>query len=139
MPKQAGREAIFSVGGTPVAGVRVLNINWNGTAIDTTDQNDDGIQRFLSGVLATDTLELSVEGLEEDQVLRKAALKSGQSAKFFANAEFAFPNGDEISGTFVLTAYTEGNPHDNATTFTATFVRSGAHTFTDAPPPGGGG
>lgn len=137
MAKQAGRLATFKVGANTIAGVRVLNINWNGTPIDTTDQGDAGFQTFLAGVMATDTLELSVEGLEEDQVIRKAALKSGQSAKFFADAEFVFPNGDEIEGDFVLTAYTEGNPHDNATTFTATFVRNGAHTFTDAP--GGGG
>lgn len=133
MPKQAGRLATFSSGGTPIAGVRVTNINWNGTPIDVTDQNDAGIQTFLNSVIATDTLELSVEGLEEDQVIRKAALKNGETAKFFADAEFAFPNGDEITGDFILTAYSEGNPYDNATTFTATFVRNGAHVFTDAP------
>ena len=132
MTKQAGRLATLKVGAATVAGVRVLNINWAGTAIDVTDQNDDGFQSFLDGVMATDTLEVSVEGLEEDGVLRKAALKSGASGKFFANAEFAFPNGDKITGNFVMTAYTEGQPYDNATTFNATFVRNGAHTFTDA-------
>lgn len=133
MAKQAGRLATFKLGANTIAGVRVLNINWNGTAIETTDQSDAGFQTFLVGLMATDTLELSVEGLEEDQVIRKAALKADQTAKFFADAEFAFPNGDKITGDFVLTTYSEGNPHDNATTFTATFVRNGAHTFADAP------
>ncbi|VDC31422.1 hypothetical protein [Pseudogemmobacter humi] len=137
MAKQAGRLATLKVGASTIAGVRVLNINWNGTPIDTTDQNDAGFQTFLVGVMATDTLELTVEGLEEDQVLRKAALKSGQSAKFIADAEFKFPNGDTITGDFVLTTYTEGQPYDNATSFNATFVRNSAHTFADAP--GGGG
>ena len=133
MPKQAGRLATFKVGSSTIAGVRVLNINWNGTAIETTDQNDEGFQTFLVGIMATDTLELTVEGLEEDQVIRKAALKSNQAAKFFPDAEFKFPNGDTITGDFVLTTYSEGNPHDNATTFNATFVRNGQHVFADAP------
>lgn len=132
MAKQAGRLATLKVGASTIAGVRVLGVTWNGGAIDVTDQNDSGFQVFLDGVLATDTLELTVEGLEEDGVLRKAALKSGQEAKFFTNAEFKFPNGDTITGNFVMTTYTEGAPYDNAETFNATFVRNGAHTFADA-------
>lgn len=133
MAKQAGRLATLKIGATTIAGVRVLGLNWAGTTIDVTDQNDSGFQRFLEGILATDTLELSCEGLEEDGILRKIALKSDQAAKFLGGAEFKFPNGDKITGDFVLTAYTEGSPHDNAETFNATFVRNGAHSFTDAP------
>ncbi len=132
MAKQAGRLATFKVGAATIAGVRVLGLTWNGGAIDVTDQNDSGFQTFLDGVLATDTLELTVEGLEEDGVLRKRALKSGQAEKFLSDAEFAFPNGDKITGNFVMTTYTEGSPYDNAETFNATFVRNGSHTFTDA-------
>lgn len=132
MTKQAGRLATLKVGATTIAGVRVLNINWNGSALDTTDRNDGGFQTFLEGVLATDTLEITVEGLEEDGVLRKAALQADQAGKFLSGAVFAFPNGDRITGNFVLTTYTEGQPYDNATTFNATLVRNGAHEFTGA-------
>ncbi|WP_225029431.1 phage tail protein [Xinfangfangia pollutisoli] len=132
MAKQAGRLATLKLGAATIAGVRVLGLTWNGGAIEVTDQNDSGIQTFLSGVLASDTLELTVEGLEEDGVLRKAALKAGPAGKFLEGAVFAFPNGDRIAGDFVMTAYTEGAPYDNAQTFNATFVRNGAHSFTDA-------
>lgn len=132
MAKQAGRLATLRVGEVVIAGVRVLNLTWNGTAIDTTDQGDGGVQTFLSGILATDTLELTCEGLEEDGVLRKLALKSNQAAKFLAAARFDFPNGDRLTGDFVMTAYQEGAPYQEAQTFSATFVRNGPHTFTDA-------
>lgn len=137
MAKQAGRLATFKVGATTLAGVRVLNLTWNGAGIETTDRDDSGFQAFLEGHLASDTLELSVEGLEQDGVLRKAALKSGQAEKFFADAEFNFAGGDSITGNFLMTTYTEGAPHDDAVTFSATFVRNGKHVFVDAP--GGAG
>lgn len=132
MAKQAGRLATFKVGAATLAGVRVQNITWNGAGIETTDRDDGGFQTFLDGHLASDTLEISVEGLEEDGVLRKAALKSGQAAKFFSDAEFKFAGGDSITGDFLMTTYTEGAPHDDAVTFSATFVRNGQHVFADA-------
>lgn len=130
MPKQAGRLCVLKKGATAIAGARVVGLSWNGQPIDVTDQGDSGIQSFLAGHLATDTMEVTIEGLEEDGVIRTAALSGGAAAKFLSDLTFEFPTGDTITGNFVLTTYTESGPHDDAQTFNATFVRNGVHTFT---------
>lgn len=132
MAKQAGKDTFLKIGDVTIAALRSTKVSWAGGTIDTTDQNSDGIAEFLDGVLATDTLQVTVSGLEEDGVLRKLALKSNQAAKFIPDMEILYPTGDKITGAFVLTAYDDNSPHDNAVDFNATFVRNRAHTWTDA-------
>lgn len=132
MPKQAGRAALLKIGGVTIAALRTISLSWNGTTVDVTDQSSSGIQEFLDGILATDVLQVTASGLEEDGVLRKLALKDSQAAKFIDDMELVFPTGDSIDGNFVLTSYTENEPYDNAVDFNSTFVRNGAHTWTDA-------
>jgi predicted secreted protein len=131
MPKQAGRNTFLKIGGVTIAALRSTQVSWAGSTIDTTDQNSSGIAEFLDGILATDTLQITVSGLEEDGVIKKLSLKSNQAAKFIADLEVLYPTGDSISGAFVLTAYSDNSPHDNAVDFNATFVRNGAHLWTD--------
>lgn len=132
MAKQAGRLATLKVGATTIAAVRVLGLSAAKGAIDTTTADEGAVQTFLKGQLATDTLEVTVQGLADDDELRKRALKT-EGGAFIEDAEFVFPTGDKISGDFVMTAYSENAPHDNVIDFNATFVRNGAHTWTDKP------
>lgn len=133
MAKGAGRLCVLKKGATAIAGARVVGMTWNGQAIDVTDQGDSGIQTFLDDVIASDTLEISIEGLEEDEVIRDIALSSTNAAKFLSDLSFEFPSGDKITGKFVLTSYSETGNYQEAMTFSATFVRNGVHTYTDAP------
>lgn len=129
MTKQAGQLCTVSLAGTTIAGGRTSGISWNGTPIDVSDKGSNAFQEFLDGVLATDTLEVTLDGLEEDQVLRDKALSTVPANKFLPDLSFNFPNGDKLSGKFILTTYTETGAHDGAQEFTATFVRNGAHTY----------
>lgn len=131
MAKSAGRLCVIKKNGTAIAGARTTGITWNGSAIDVTDGNDSGIQAFLDGVMTGDTLEMTVEGVEDGQVLRDIAFGAA-SGKFFSDLTFTFPNGDVISGDFVMTTYTESGAYEDAQTFNATFVRNGSHTYTPA-------
>jgi predicted secreted protein len=132
MAKSAGRLCVIKKGGTAIAGGRTVGVSWNGAPIDITDQSDSGMQTFLDNVLSSDTLELTIDGMEEDQVLRDIAMNAVNSAKFLADLTFTYPNGDVISGDFILTSYSETGGYEDAQTFTATFTSDGTWTYTPA-------
>ena len=128
MAKAAGRLAVLSKNSVAIGGVRVTTISWAGEAIDVTDKDSAGIVELLS-VLSTEQITLSVEGVAKDAVLRDIALTPATS-KMLTDLSFKFADGltaaDTITGNFLMVSYEEGNPHDDATTFSAEFQSSGA-------------
>lgn len=130
----AGRNCVIKKAGTAIAGLRVNSITWNGAGIDITDKGDGAFQTFLADVLATDTLEITGEGVEDGNVLRNLAFSTTASDKFLSDLTYEFAAdssaSDVISGDFIMTSYSEGSPYQEANTFNATFVRNGSHTFT---------
>ena len=130
MAKSAGRDCVIKSGATTIAGGRTVSCTWNGQPIDTTDQGDSGIQTFLTNVMASDTVEITIDGLEEDSVLHDKAMSTAASDKFFSSLTFLYANGDNVEGAFVMTSYATTGEYEDATKFNATFVRNGAHTFT---------
>ncbi len=132
MAKAAGRNAVLSKNGTPIAGVKTLSIKWGGEGIDVTDQNSDGIREFLNGTdMSSQTLTIEVEGIETDHVIRDIALTIATS-KMLTDLSFKFADAlaakDTITGNFLLTSYEEGNPDDQGVDFKATFESSGSWT-----------
>ena len=132
MAKQPGRKVLLKKDGTKIAGGRTVSMTWNGAGIDTTDEGSGEFQEFLAGELATDTMEITIDGLETDGVLRAAALTPGAATKHFDDLTLEFPTAGtaaEIAGDWVMTSYSETGEYQDAVKFTATFVRNGAHTF----------
>jgi predicted secreted protein len=130
MAKAAGRKAILSKNGTPIAGIKVTSIKWGGEGIDVTDQNSSGIREFLNGVdLSSQTLTIECEGIESDHVLRDIAMTIATN-KMLTDLSSKFADAlaakDTITGNFLLTSYEESNPDDEAADFKATFESSGA-------------
>jgi predicted secreted protein len=132
MAQAAGRDFAVKKNSTVIASVRSKSITWNGTLIDTTNDDDEGKTTYLSDKFATTTLEISVEGMTDDDVLSDLAFSGDDTDKFLSDLTLERPNGDVISGTFILTNYVETGQYQEAVTFTATIVRSGAHTWTPA-------
>lgn len=130
MANSAGRDFAVKKNGTTIASVRTKSVTWNGTPIDTTTDEDNGATSYLSDDFANTTLELSVEGLTDDDVLSDAAFATDHASKHLSDLTLERANGDEISGDFVLTNYVETGTYQEATTFTATLVRNGLHTWT---------
>lgn len=131
MAKTAGRLCVIKKNTTTIAGARNVGITSNGTPIDVTDQGDSGVVNYLASTLTGRSVELTIDGYEEDQVLRDIAL-GAESGKFLTDLTFEFPNGDEISGNFVMTAYSETGAYEDGQTFTATFASNGTTTYTQA-------
>lgn len=130
MANAAGRNFVVKKSTTTIASVRSKSVTWNGTPIDTTNDDDDGATSFLADEFANTTLEISVEGLTDDDVFSDATFVATNSSKHFSDLTLERPNGDVISGTFILTNYVETGAYEDAVTFTATLVRNGIHTWT---------
>ncbi len=132
MVKTAGRDVVMAIGGTAIAGARVTGITRNMTPIDDSDADDDEVMSFLADVFSEDTLEMTVSGVEDGTVLRDIAFTTTPADRHISNLTFTFSGSpvDSISGNFIMTAFTITGDYREATTFDATFVRNGAHTFT---------
>lgn len=130
MAKTAGRLCVIKKNNVTIGGGRTVSITVNGSAIDVQDQGDNGFQTFLSGVITGRSIELTIDGYEEDQVIRDIAMASTATGQFLTDITFEFPNGDEISGDFFLSNYSETGAYEDGQTFTATFSSDGTWTYT---------
>ena len=131
MAKAAGRLAILSKAGTPIAGVRTTKVAWEGQSIDVTDKDSNGILEVLS-LAAGQSVTITVDGVYTSPVLRDVALDTTVS-KLLTDLTFKFSDAlaakDTIGGNFWFGKYEEGNPYDDATDFSCEFTSSGTWTF----------
>ena len=132
MANSAGRDLLIKKNSTTIASVTTKSVTWNGTPIDITSDDDDAATTYLDDEFATTSLELTVEGYTDDDVLSDLAFVATTSSKHLSDITLTRPNGDVISGNFILTAYSETGESAGAVGFTATLVRSGIHTWTPA-------
>lgn len=132
MAKGSGRDLKIKKGGTTIAAVNTKGVTWQGNPIDVTSDDSDGVTTYLADKFATTSLELSVEGWLDSDVLPDIAFGTDDATKHFSDITLELLNGDVISGDFIMTNYTLGGQKEDAVTFSATFVRSGIHTVTAA-------
>lgn len=132
MANTAGRDMVVKKGGTVIASVTTKSVNWQGTLIDITSDDDDGATTYLADVFANTTLEMSVDGFTDDDVLSDLAFSATDSDKHLSDLTLERANGDAISGTFIITSYQETGASAEGSTFTASIVRSGIHTWAPA-------
>lgn len=131
MAKAAGRLAVLRKGATVIGGVRVSTITVANEPIDVTDKDSAGIIELLA-VASTKQITLKVEGVYSEPTLRTIAM-SAAGSPLITDLTFTFADAlaaaDQISGNFFMTSYEEGNPHDDASTFSAEFASSGTWTL----------
>lgn len=130
MAKASGRLCVIKKNTVAIGGGRTVGMSVAGEPIDVQDQGDSGYVTFLDGVLNGQRIELTIDGYEEDQVLRDIACGAA-SGKFLSDLTFEFPQGSNVlSGDFVMTAYSETGAYEDGQTFNATFSSDGAWTYT---------
>jgi len=132
MANSSNRSFLIKKNDVKIASVRQKSVTWNGTPIDVTSDDDAGAMTYLAADFADTSLEISVSGLTDDDILSDLAFVATNSGKHLSDITIERPNGDEISGTFILTNYAETGEYKDAVAFTATLVRSGIHTWTAA-------
>ena len=129
MAAEYGRAVDFEWNSAAVLGVREKSLSINGEPVNVTSDEDSGWQTLLDGD-AERSVTIELSGVTKDTVLRLAKMTGGASLN--STATLTYTNGDVLSGTFHLGAYSEGIPYNEAVTFTATLMSDGAVTYTPA-------
>lgn len=129
MAKTAGRLCVIKKGAATIGGAKTVGFAVNGSPVDVQDQGDNGFQTLLAGVITGQSISLTIEGYEEDNVLRDLALGAA-SGRFLTDITLESPDGDVLSGDFFLAAYSETGEFEDGLTFSAEFTSDGAWTHT---------
>lgn len=129
MASEYGRKVDFLWNAAAILGVREKSLSINGEAVNVTSDEDDGVQILLAEDAET-SVQIELSGVTKDTVLRVAKLAGGASLQ--EDVTLTYTNGDAISGTFQLGPYSEGQPYNEAVTFTASLMSTGAVTYTPA-------
>ena len=129
MAASAGRELLIKKGVSVIAGVRTKTVTINGEPIDVTSDDDSGFRTMLS-TAGLRSIDLSVEGVTKDAVLR--AIVAGTSSQLLTDITIEYPNGDIIDGDFYLVNIEESGEYQDALTFSASLQSSGPFTYTPA-------
>lgn len=130
MAAEYGRKVAFTWNGSAVNGVREKALAINGEPVNVTSDEDAGIQTLLDED-AELGVQIDLSGVTKEDTLRAAKLAGGAALR--ATATLTYDDGSVISGTFQLGAYSEGQPYNEAVTFSATLMSTGAVTYTPAP------
>lgn len=127
MAASSGRELLIKKGASVIAGVRTKTITINGEPIDVTSDDDSGFRTLLASA-GIRSIDLSVEGVTKDAVLR--AIVAGTSSQLLTDITIEYPNGDVIDGNFYLVNIEESGEYQDAVTFSASLQSSGEFTYT---------
>jgi TP901-1 family phage major tail protein len=114
-----------------VAGARTKSLTINGSPIDVTTDDDDGVRKLLDQPGQID-VEITVAGVLVSDALRAEALSSSdrtQTTDFVIQGWAGSPDHTKLSGSFFLSSYKESGEYQGSATFEATFVSAGAVTL----------
>lgn len=132
MAAGVGRKLLIKKAGTDLAGVQNKSIATAASAIDITSDDDLGYRTFLAEA-GEMSIDLSVDGVTKDAVLRNLIVNGGTTSQLLTDITINYENGDVISGDFFLDSHTDNGTYNDAVKFSATLKSSGQWTFTPAP------
>jgi len=119
-----GRELAFAWNGASIPGVRERSLELNGAEINVTSDEDNG-KRTLLTVSAEDEVNISISGVTKSNALKTDWFNGTRTR----TATLTYPDGGVLTGTFYLSSYKDTGPYNDAATFEATLLSSGAVTF----------
>jgi len=123
---QSGRLFLVKKGGTAIAGAQTSSMSLDNSPVDITDKASGG-WRELADFSGARSIDLAINGVWDDKVLRELALASDDSGLLLDDVTLEFGDGTNVlSGDFHLANYEETGEHSEAVTFTATLQSSGA-------------
>jgi len=130
MPNYIGRNLLIKRGSSVIASVRTKTISIKGTGVDITTDDSNGYQTYLEDP-SVRSIDLSVEGLTEDDDLR-AAILSGSGSLLLDDISVEYPDGATLTCDFFFSSLEETGQHTDAVAFTASMQSSGQWTYTSA-------
>ena len=127
MASEYGRKVVFTWDTAPIFGVREKSLSVNGEAVNVTSDEDDGVQMLLAEDAET-SVQIELSGVTKDNILRTAKMAGGAALR--ADVTLTYSDGGTTVGTFQLGPYSEGQPYNEAVTFTASLMSTGAVVYT---------
>lgn len=128
MARHLGRTLVIEWDTVDLVGVRSKTFTINNEYVDTTNDDDDGwVTRLASP--ATRSVEVQVSGITENQILIAEMMKANIEGEPL-DIELPTASGAQLSGTFLVSTFEGSGEHDGAYEFSATFVSTGAVTYT---------
>lgn len=118
-----GRKCIISVNSVPIATARTKSFAVNNAPVNVTSDGDDGIQRIMAEP-GEKAIETSIEGLYDTAETSMLDLAM-HGTNCITGVELDY-GAYTIAGDFFLASYSEGQPYNEAITFTSSFQSSGA-------------
>lgn len=130
MAGRVGRQVTFFFGGESpgdqVLGVREKGLELNGEPIDVTSDEDSGDRTLLENISAQDEVNINISGVTKDTRLKEAWFNNQRTQ----TCRLEYPDGAILTGTFFLSSYTQTEPYNDASTFEASLMNSGAVSYT---------
>lgn len=127
MAADLGRNLLLKAGSTTIAAVRTKTLSIGNEIVDITTDDDSSYRSSLAEA-GQKTLDISVDGIMKDNVLRGEAFTNTTTTSTIDTIEW--PNGDSITGTFRIASYEESGTYNDAITFSASLQSSGQWTYT---------
>jgi predicted secreted protein len=121
-----GRELKILKNNVPIAGVRTKTVAIAGEPIDITSDDDLGYRTMLAEA-GTYSIDLTVEGVTKDDVLRSVILTGG--SLLLTDITIEYPDGSNIAGDFFLASVEDSGEYADALTFSASLQSSGAWVY----------
>jgi TP901-1 family phage major tail protein len=137
MAASAGRDFLMKLGSgsplsyTTIAAARENSLTVNGTEVDVTTMDSDGVRTLLAGA-GVSSYEASISGIFTDAA-GQASLESACAARTFVNLSLEnATNTITTRGQFQVTSFTRAGSEGDTMTFNATLVSAGAETTTNS-------
>lgn len=124
-----GRKIVLTWDGAAIDGVREKGIALNGEPVDVTDDNSDGWREVLAEA-GEHQVNVSLSGVTKSDVLKEAWFDVEDRIKAVT---ITYPDGGVLALNAFLGTFSETGPYNDAVTFEAELVSTGAVTFTPGP------
>lgn len=125
-----GREFTIDYDSTTLVGVQSKGVTASNSLVDVTTDDDNGWRTLLNNP-GVKSMEITVSGVTSDEVLIAAffeANASQETVKGDLPSSLAVPG--NFTGTWGLSSFEQSGNHDGEVSFSATFMSSGAVTYT---------
>lgn len=126
-----GRKLKIDWDSVTLVGVRTRGFTATAEYVDVTTDDSSGWRTLLADP-GVRSIEVTAGGITENQILLAEIMKASISGEPLS-VQLPTTTGT-LGGTFMLSSYEETGEHDGAVEFTATFMSSGAVTYTAGTP-----
>lgn len=122
-----GRALTFDWDSVTLVGVRTKGYTITNDYVDVTTDDDDGWRTLLADP-GLRSVEATVGGISSDQVILAEIMKANITGEPLT-IQLPTTTGT-LAGTFLCSSFEQSGEHDGAVEFSATFMSSGAVTYT---------